>query len=140
MISYGTAGPLGVLYLPRFWLKISPEEQGKLGARLSWHRQNLGCSNRQIANAFPESRRVQSSEFAKQALMRIVEQPGGSRSIYEYETIFELAPDFCANCIRASLLAGPGQPDCTFPLLGHRYHSRGGLDRAGHRRTGDAGR
>jgi hypothetical protein len=48
------------------------------------------------------------SEFAKQALIRIVEQARGSRGIYEYETVFELASDFCANCIRASLLAGPG--------------------------------
>ena len=37
--------------------------------------------------------------------MRIVEQPGDLRSIYEDETVFELAPDFCANCIRASLFS-----------------------------------
>jgi hypothetical protein len=37
--------------------------------------------------------------------MRIVEQPGDSRSIYEDETVFELTPDFCANCIRASLFS-----------------------------------
>src|SRR5438128_9602103 len=85
------------------------------------------------------SARAQASEFAKQAPMRIVEQPRGSRSIYEYETVFELAPGFCANCIRASLLAGPGQPDCTFPLLGHRYHSRGGVDRVRHASPGAAG-
>ncbi len=86
------------------------------------------------------SARAQASEFAKQAPMRIVEQPRGSRSIYEYETVFELAPGFCANCIRASLLAGTGPPDFPFRLLGHRYHSRGGLDRARHGRTGGAGR
>jgi hypothetical protein len=76
-----------------------------------------------------ESRRAQVSEFAKHALMRIVEQPRRSRSIYEYKTVFELAPGFCANCIRASLLAGSGQPDRTFRLLGHRYYSRGGLSK-----------
>jgi hypothetical protein len=37
--------------------------------------------------------------------MRIIEQPGDSRSIYEDETVFELAPDSCANCIRASLFS-----------------------------------
>ncbi len=30
MISSGVAGPLGVLHLPRLWLKVSLEEQGKL--------------------------------------------------------------------------------------------------------------
>jgi hypothetical protein len=32
MISSGTAGPLGVLHLPRLWLKVSLEEGGKLAA------------------------------------------------------------------------------------------------------------
>jgi len=32
MISSGTAGPLGVLHLPRLWQKISLESQGKLAA------------------------------------------------------------------------------------------------------------
>jgi hypothetical protein len=32
MISSGVAGPLGVLHLPRLWLKVSLEEQGKLAA------------------------------------------------------------------------------------------------------------
>lgn len=32
MISSGTAGPLGVLHLPRLWLKVSLEEQGKIAA------------------------------------------------------------------------------------------------------------
>ena len=32
MISSGTAGPLGVLHLPRLWLKVSLEEAGKLAA------------------------------------------------------------------------------------------------------------
>ena len=45
--------------------------------------------------------------------MRIVEQPRDSRSIYEDETVFELAPDFCANCIRASLFSL-----CPNPLRG----------------------
>src|ERR1700742_731589 len=30
MISSGVAGPLGILHLPRLWLKVSLEEQGKL--------------------------------------------------------------------------------------------------------------
>lgn len=30
LISSGTAGPLGVLHLPRFWLKVSLESRGKL--------------------------------------------------------------------------------------------------------------
>jgi hypothetical protein len=30
MISSGTAGPLGVLHLPRLWLKVSLESAGKL--------------------------------------------------------------------------------------------------------------
>ncbi len=30
MISSGTAGPLGVVHLPRLWLKVSLESQGKL--------------------------------------------------------------------------------------------------------------
>ena len=30
MISSGTAGPLGVLHLPRMWQKVSLEERGKL--------------------------------------------------------------------------------------------------------------
>jgi len=30
MISSGIAGPLGVLHLPRLWLKVSLESQGKL--------------------------------------------------------------------------------------------------------------
>jgi len=30
MISSGVAGPLGVLHLPRLWLKVSLEAQGKL--------------------------------------------------------------------------------------------------------------
>src|SRR4029434_8550663 len=30
MISSGTAGPLGVLHLPRMWLKVSLEARGKL--------------------------------------------------------------------------------------------------------------
>src|SRR5207247_1722412 len=58
------------------------------------------------------SARAQASEFANQGPMRIVEQPRDSRSIYEDETVFELAPGFCANCLRASLLAGPGQHGC----------------------------
>ena len=32
MISSGTAGPLGVLHLPRLWLKASLESRGKLAA------------------------------------------------------------------------------------------------------------
>jgi hypothetical protein len=32
MISSGTAGPLGVLHLPRLWQKVSLESQGKLAA------------------------------------------------------------------------------------------------------------
>jgi hypothetical protein len=32
LISSGTAGPLGVLHLPRLWQKVSLEEQGKLAA------------------------------------------------------------------------------------------------------------
>jgi hypothetical protein len=32
MISSGTAGPLGVLHLPRLWLKVSLESQGKLAS------------------------------------------------------------------------------------------------------------
>lgn len=30
LISSGTAGPLGILHLPRLWLKLSLEERGKL--------------------------------------------------------------------------------------------------------------
>jgi hypothetical protein len=30
LISSGVAGPLGVLHLPRFWLKVSLESKGKL--------------------------------------------------------------------------------------------------------------
>ncbi|MCF3651342.1 DUF5069 domain-containing protein [Synoicihabitans lomoniglobus] len=33
LISSGTAGPLGVLHLPRLWLKASLEANGKLDAR-----------------------------------------------------------------------------------------------------------
>ena len=32
LISSGTAGPLGVLHLPRLWLKLSLESTGKLAA------------------------------------------------------------------------------------------------------------
>src|SRR5215216_1782223 len=32
LISSGTAGPLGVLHLPRLWLKLSLESVGKLAA------------------------------------------------------------------------------------------------------------
>ncbi len=32
LISSGTAGPLGVLHLPRMWLKVSLEAAGKLAA------------------------------------------------------------------------------------------------------------
>ncbi|HKS38197.1 MAG TPA: DUF5069 domain-containing protein [Verrucomicrobiae bacterium] len=32
LISSGTAGPLGVLHLPRLWLKVSLEARGKLAA------------------------------------------------------------------------------------------------------------
>jgi hypothetical protein len=32
LISSGVAGPLGVLHLPRFWLKVSLESKGKLAA------------------------------------------------------------------------------------------------------------
>jgi hypothetical protein len=32
LISSGTAGPLGVLHLPRLWQKVSLEEQGKLAS------------------------------------------------------------------------------------------------------------
>ena len=32
LISSGTAGPLGVLHLPRLWLKLSLEARGKLAA------------------------------------------------------------------------------------------------------------
>jgi uncharacterized protein DUF5069 len=32
MISSGTAGPLGILHLPRMWQKVSLEAQGKLAA------------------------------------------------------------------------------------------------------------
>ena len=33
LISSGTAGPLGVLHLPRMWLKVSLEASGKLDSR-----------------------------------------------------------------------------------------------------------
>jgi hypothetical protein len=33
LISSGTAGPLGVLHLPRLWLKVSLESRGKLDRR-----------------------------------------------------------------------------------------------------------
>src|SRR6187455_2095011 len=32
LISSGVAGPLGVLHLPRLWLKLSLEESGKLAS------------------------------------------------------------------------------------------------------------
>ena len=32
LISSGTAGPLGVLHLPRLWLKVSLESRGKLAS------------------------------------------------------------------------------------------------------------
>src|ERR1051325_9600360 len=32
LISSGTAGPLGVLHLPRLWQKVSLEESGKLAS------------------------------------------------------------------------------------------------------------
>jgi hypothetical protein len=32
LISSGTAGPLGVLHLPRLWLKVSLEQRGSLAA------------------------------------------------------------------------------------------------------------
>src|SRR3954471_15461678 len=32
LISSGVAGPLGVLHLPRLWLKVSLEARGKLAA------------------------------------------------------------------------------------------------------------
>src|SRR5437763_9713036 len=32
MISAGVAGPLGILHLPRLWLKVSLESQGKLAS------------------------------------------------------------------------------------------------------------
>ncbi len=32
LISSGTAGPLGVLHLPRMWLKVSLEARGKIAA------------------------------------------------------------------------------------------------------------
>src|ERR1043165_719894 len=32
LISSGTAGPLGVLHLPRLWLKVSLEQRGLLAA------------------------------------------------------------------------------------------------------------
>src|ERR1700758_2296726 len=32
LISSGTAGPLGVLHLPRLWLKLSLESRGKLAS------------------------------------------------------------------------------------------------------------
>src|SRR5207248_479659 len=32
MISSGVAGPLGILHLPRLWLKVSLESQGKLAS------------------------------------------------------------------------------------------------------------
>jgi len=35
MISSGTAGPLGVLHLPRMWQKVSLEAQGKLAGGYS---------------------------------------------------------------------------------------------------------
>jgi len=33
VISSGTVGPLGVLHLPRLWLKVSLEQRGKLDSR-----------------------------------------------------------------------------------------------------------
>lgn len=33
LISSGTVGPLGVLHLPRLWLKVSLEQRGKLDSR-----------------------------------------------------------------------------------------------------------
>jgi hypothetical protein len=39
LISSGVAGPLGVLHLPRFWLKVSLECRGKLAAGYP------GCGN-----------------------------------------------------------------------------------------------
>ncbi len=33
LISSGTSGPLGVLHLPRFWLKVSLEGRGRLDSR-----------------------------------------------------------------------------------------------------------
>ena len=41
LISSGTAGPLGVLHLPRLWQKVSPEEAGKTRGRLSRHRSRV---------------------------------------------------------------------------------------------------
>src|SRR5438067_12664429 len=35
MISSGVAGPLGILHLPRLWLKVSLESQGKLASGYS---------------------------------------------------------------------------------------------------------
>jgi hypothetical protein len=39
LVSSGVAGPLGVLHLPRFWLKVSLESRGKLSCNYP------GCGN-----------------------------------------------------------------------------------------------
>ena len=56
LISSGTAGPLGVLHLPRFWQKASLEAVGKLEA-MGLHRQE---SLRLMTNAYVE--RMHSNE------------------------------------------------------------------------------
>ena len=45
MISSGTAGPLGVLHLPRLWQKVSLEAQGKLAAGYPGIGRGLRCDD-----------------------------------------------------------------------------------------------
>jgi hypothetical protein len=75
MISSGRAGPLGVLHLPLFWLKVSLEEQVKLAPGYPGIGKSFGATTARSQMLSSESRRAQASEFAKQAPMRIVEQP-----------------------------------------------------------------
>lgn len=114
MISSGTAGPLGVLHLPRLWLKASLGAAGKL------HPDYPSCGqgyDQMVLSALGLDKAAFESFIATkptypQLEVWVLEQSGGSLDAAAVEKLNAAITGYIhADDVRASILGANGIPD-----------------------------
>lgn len=115
LISSGTAGPLGVLHLPRLWLKVSLEARGKLapgypGAGKGYDQMvidGLGLNREAVIN-YIKTQRPTYSQFEAW----IKQQPGVKLDKANIEKLNAAIRGYIHDdATRKSILAANGIPD-----------------------------
>jgi hypothetical protein len=115
LISSGVAGPLGVIHLPRLWLKLSLESRGKIapgypGCGKGFDQMvidGLGLQREEVI-AFIQEKRPSYVEFEKW----IGEQPGAKLDSASIEKLNGAVRGYIHDdATRKSILSAAGLPD-----------------------------